>query len=87
MKVKSYSIVPSGLKTDLIPIDNNKIVIMINRNSNIDEIASKYGHELNKRGINVEFEKFIHCKRPFWKFWQTNDCTLAVFTLKNTNGI
>ncbi len=82
-KVKRISISRSGLKTDRIDIDNETITILIPSNKqDADSLKEAYVERMKGEGIILNFQKDIHYKKPFWKFWEMKDYSIAVYKVQ-----
>lgn len=81
-KVRKISVIRSGLKTDKLDIDNKTIALLIPKDiNNANKIKKGYEKSLAQIGVFVEYQKSIHYKRPFWKFWGIKDYDIAVFKI------
>lgn len=79
-KVRKVSVSRSGLKTSNLDINHNTIAVVIPSNiEDAQKFKTAYEKHLKKQGLNIKYQKDIHYKRPFWKFWTMNDYSLAVY--------
>jgi len=82
-KVRKISISRSGLKTDKLDIDTETMALLIPSNKKDAEILKKaYVERLKTNGIILNFQKDIHYKKPFWKFWGMKDYSIAVYKVQ-----
>lgn len=82
-KVRKISISRGGFKRDNLDIDNETIALVIPINTDdADKLKKVYENNLKKQGITIKHQKDIHYKKPFWKFWGTNDYSIAVYKMQ-----
>jgi len=82
-KVRKISISRSGLKTDKLDIDTETMALLIPSNKkDADALKNAYVERLKTNGIILNFQKDIHYKKPFWKFWGMKDYSIAVYNVQ-----
>jgi hypothetical protein len=82
-KVRKISISRSGLKTDKLDIDTETMALLIPSNKKDAEVfKNAYVERMKTNGIILNFQKDIHYKKPFWKFWGMKDYSIAVYNVQ-----
>lgn len=78
----SISISRSGLHRDSIPLNDETIALHIPSNKKeADTFKEAYVKRMKEQGIVLSFQKDIHYKKPFWKFWGLNDYSIAIYKI------
>lgn len=79
-KVRKISISRSGLNFGELDINTETMALLIPSNKNdADDLKTAYIERMKANGFTLNFQKDIHYKRPFWKFWGMKDYSIAVF--------
>lgn len=82
-KVRKISISRSGLKTDKLDIDTETMALLISTNKNdADKFKNAYVERMKANGFILNFQKDIHYKKPFWKFWGMKDYSIAIYKVQ-----
>lgn len=83
-KVRRVSISRGGVKWNKLDIDNETMALLIPKDEEeADRLKKSYQKHLKEKGITIEYQKDIHRKRPFWKFWdKLGDYSIAVLKLR-----
>jgi hypothetical protein len=82
-KIRKISISRSGLNFDKLDIDTETIALLIPINKNdADKLKTAYVKRMKTNGFTLNFQKYIHYKRPFWKFFGMKDYIIAVFKVQ-----
>lgn len=82
IKVRRISISRSGLNFDKLEIDRQTMALLIPDNKNdAEKFKTAYIERMKVNGLMLKFQKDIHYKRPFWKFWGMKDYSIAVYKI------